>query len=357
MSEATDDVIYVRTLERPLSHQEEQPSQPERSRNICPTLERRLADYQSHVDQAKITLPVVADEATSNGSNRKERVSPKVGELYLTHHEPSQCWLVVLRLPLRDLPSVGIAGTLKSLGLFQNAPSYVVLDVDSDQHQWKDGYGDSETSSHLRKVPVAYLTSLNSPERIAAEWIAEEDLHTVGADWNTKFDRRSVGHETYNCSNSSRSAQLRQTSLDREPVTNKPAPSACRANRTNLQFQAPGYEITTLRHRGQPTSGDTMVTNAQRRLQSQKTLGILQELRTWRLPGLMEVFWPKKLPSSIVRLIAKESPVDRISTLPEDLWKPVESGQYRYRCPLCPDISQFLNLEPFTEHLIEHSEH
>ncbi|EXL39980.1 hypothetical protein FOCG_17430 [Fusarium oxysporum f. sp. radicis-lycopersici 26381] len=187
MSEATEDVIYVRTLERPLSHQEEQPSQRERSRNICPTLERRLADYQSHVDQAKITLPVVADEATANGSNRKERVSPKVGELYLTHHEPSQCWLVVLRLPLRDLPSVGITGTLKSLGLFKNAPSYVVLDVDSDQHQWKDGYGDGETSSHLRKVPVAYLTSLNSPERIAAEWIAEEDLHTVGADWNTKF--------------------------------------------------------------------------------------------------------------------------------------------------------------------------
>ncbi|KAF5986485.1 hypothetical protein FCOIX_1544 [Fusarium coicis] len=327
MSDATKDVIHVRIPKRPLSPQEEQLSQEERSRkkecnelrrdaernSIPPTLEQRLADYQSRVDRAKIALPVVAHEATSNGRNIKERVSSKVGELYITHREPSQGWLVVLRLPLRDLPSIGMTGTLKSLGLFRNAPSYVVLDVDSDQHQWKDGYGDGETSAHLRKVPVAYLTSVNSSERIAAEWITEEDLHALNAHWNTDFDRRDT--------------------------------------------DAPSYKTTTLRQGGQPTFGDTMVVNAQRRLRSQKAPEVLQEPQAWSLPGLMKVFWPEELPRSIVQLIAKESPADRISTLPEDLLKPVEPGQYQYRCPLCPDIRHFLTLEPFTKHLIEHSEH
>ncbi|RBA12835.1 hypothetical protein FPRO05_14057 [Fusarium proliferatum] len=365
MSDAIKDVIHVRIPKRPSSPQEEQLSQKERSRkkecnelrrdaernSIPPTLEQRLADYQSRVDRAKIALPVAAHEATSNGRNIKERVSSKVGELYITHGEPPQGWLVVLRLPLRDLPSVGMTGTLKGLGLFRNAPSYVVLDVDSDQHQWKDGYGDGETSAHLRKVPVAYLTSVNSPERIAAEWITEEDLHALGADWNTNFDRQNVD----NCSNSRRSAQLRQSS--QEPVTRKPAPCARQASRTNLQSQAPGYKTTTLPHGGQPTSGDTMVANAQRRLRSQKAPEVLQKPQAWSLPGLMKVFWPEELPPSIVQLIAKESPADRISTLPEDLWKPVEPGQYQYCCPLCPNIRYFLTLEPFTKHLIEHSEH
>ncbi|WJG34867.1 uncharacterized protein FOBCDRAFT_101907, partial [Fusarium oxysporum Fo47] len=104
---------------------------------------------------------------------------PKPGEVYCAYHEQSQRHLAAVILPLTDPGSIGILGTMETLGLSKNVPNCVVFNVNSRRLEWRDGYGDGEPSSHARKYPVIYFTGRRFPENEAAGWVSAGDLRVL----------------------------------------------------------------------------------------------------------------------------------------------------------------------------------
>ncbi|GKU08197.1 unnamed protein product [Fusarium langsethiae] len=255
MSVSTDATIHVNNRKRSLSFEEEVPYERKRRCNqdqteIWPKVNQRWAMIQSCVDQLKFELPTTADRQTKNKNRMEAVISLKAGELYLAYHKRSQRWLAVLLLPLTDLHSVGISGTIESLGLSKDVPSCVAFNVNSSEFEWRDGYGDGEAFSHQRKFPVAYIMDLESPDRIATEWIGVEDLYVLD---KSSIQGSIVPHgvsseddDIHNTCSSSGPVNLPIPGLSATSVRNmatasKPSRSTTQTIRTTLGSQSPGY--------------------------------------------------------------------------------------------------------------------
>ncbi|CZR37674.1 uncharacterized protein FPRO_07135 [Fusarium proliferatum ET1] len=123
------------------------------------------------------TAPELCCSTLTTGSI--DTLRPKPGEVYCAYHEQSQRRLAAVILPLTDPGSIGILGTMEALGFSKNVPNCVVFNVNSGRLEWRDGYGDGEPSSHLRKYPVIYFTGRRFPENEAAGWVSAEDLRVL----------------------------------------------------------------------------------------------------------------------------------------------------------------------------------
>ncbi|KAF4436972.1 hypothetical protein FACUT_6009 [Fusarium acutatum] len=123
------------------------------------------------------TTPEPCCSTDTNGSI--DALRPKPGEVYCAYHEQSQRRLAAVILPLTDPGSIGILGTMETLGFSKNVPNCVVFNVNSGRLEWRDGYGDGEPSSHARKYPVIYFTGRRFPENEAAGWVSAEDLRVL----------------------------------------------------------------------------------------------------------------------------------------------------------------------------------
>ncbi|KAF5966015.1 hypothetical protein FCOIX_12690 [Fusarium coicis] len=116
---------------------------------------------------------------STNTTGSIEALRPKPGEVYYAYHEQSQRRLAAVVLPLTDPGSIGILGTMETLGFSKNVPNCVVYNVNSGRLEWRDGYGDGEPSSHARKYPVIYFTGRKFPENEAAGWVLAEELRVL----------------------------------------------------------------------------------------------------------------------------------------------------------------------------------
>ncbi|KAF5553757.1 hypothetical protein FPHYL_8643 [Fusarium phyllophilum] len=123
------------------------------------------------------TTPELCYSTTTAGSI--DTLRPKPGEVYCAYHEQSQRRLAAVILPLTDPSSIGILGTMETLGFSKNVPNCVVFNVNSGRLEWRDGYKDGESSSHARKYPVIYFTGRRFPENEAAGWVSAGDLRVL----------------------------------------------------------------------------------------------------------------------------------------------------------------------------------
>ncbi|KPA39433.1 hypothetical protein FLAG1_07709 [Fusarium langsethiae] len=354
MSVSTDATIHVNIRKRSLSFEEEVPYERKRRCNqdqteIWPKVNQRWARIQSCVDQLKFELPTTADRQTKNKNRMEAVISLKAGELCLAYHKRSQRWLAVLLLPLTDLHSVGISGTIESLGLSKDVPSCVTFNVNSSEFEWRDGYGDGEAFSHQRKFPVAYIMDLESPDRIATEWIGVEDLYVLD---KSSIQGSIVPHgvaseddDIHNTCSSSGPVNLPIPGLSATSVRNmvtasKPSRSTTQTIRTTLGSQSPGYRsyvthyfpnrtLAIPSHR--PETRNVQINEARmpHNLDLPETYvfpkwtDLLQKPRESKLPGLIHVFsqWPGGLPERIMGLLPRKSASNGILPLPKDFKK------------------------------------
>jgi hypothetical protein len=153
-----------------------------RTRSPSPHAERKRHCEQIEPSEpsdtvACSTTPEMCYSTNTNGSI--DALRPKPGEVYCAYHEQSQRHLAAVILPLTDPGSIGILGTMETLGLSKNVPNCVVFNVNSRRLEWRDGYGDGEPSSHARKYPVIYFTGRRFPENEAAGWVSAGDLRVL----------------------------------------------------------------------------------------------------------------------------------------------------------------------------------
>ncbi|KAF4333070.1 hypothetical protein FBEOM_13126 [Fusarium beomiforme] len=125
------------------------------------------------------TLQVEAGPLQLETSAIQPKIQPKAGDVYCIYHEESQRRLAAVILPLANPCTIGISGTMETLGLSMNVPNCVVFNVNSGQLEWRDGYRDGEASSHARKYPVIYVTGRNFPETGAVGWVSTKDLQVL----------------------------------------------------------------------------------------------------------------------------------------------------------------------------------
>ncbi|OBS20245.1 hypothetical protein FPOA_06632 [Fusarium poae] len=383
MSVSTDATIHVNIRKRSLSFEEEVTYERKRRCNqdqteIWPKMNQRWARIQSCVDQLKFELPTTADRQTKNKNRVEAVISLKAGELCLAYHKRSQRWLAVLLLPLTDLHSVGISGTIESLGLSKDVPSCVTFNVNSSEFEWRDGYGDGEAFSHQRKFPVACIMDLESPDRIATEWIGVEDLHVLdkssiqgsivpyGVDVRAFRERRtscyaseearlgncssilnkqSEDDDIHNTCSSSGPVNLPIPGLSATGVCNmvtasKPSRSTTQTIRTTLGSQSPGYRSYVTHHFPNrtlaipshcPETRNAQVNQARmphnldlpENYVFPKWTDLIQKPGESKLPGLIRVFsqWPGGLPERIMGLLPRKSASNGILPLPEDFKK------------------------------------
>ncbi|KAF5710687.1 hypothetical protein FMUND_9395 [Fusarium mundagurra] len=107
------------------------------------------------------TTPELCCSTNSNGSI--DALRPKPGEVYCAYHEQSQRHLAAAILPLTDLGSIGILGTMETLGFSKSVPNCVAFNVNAGRLEWRDGYGDGEPF----------------PENEAAGWVSAGDLRML----------------------------------------------------------------------------------------------------------------------------------------------------------------------------------
>ncbi|KAF4497720.1 hypothetical protein FAGAP_6116 [Fusarium agapanthi] len=122
-------------------------------------------------------VPELCCSTTTTGS--VDTLRPKPGEVYCAYHKQSQRSLAAVILPLTDPGSIGILGTMETLGFSRNVPNCVAFNMNSGRLEWRDGYGDGEPSSHARKYPVIYFTGRRFPENEAAGWVSAGDLRVL----------------------------------------------------------------------------------------------------------------------------------------------------------------------------------
>ncbi|SCO87685.1 uncharacterized protein FRV6_11812 [Fusarium oxysporum] len=156
--------------------------QRKRTRSPSPHAERKRHCEQIEPSEpsdtvACSTTPEIYYSTDTNGS--VDALRPKPGEVYCAYHEQSQRHLAAVILPLTDPGSIGILGTMETLGLSKNVPNCVVFNVNSRRLEWRDGYGDGEPSSHARKYPVIYFTGRRFPQNEAAGWVSAGDLRVL----------------------------------------------------------------------------------------------------------------------------------------------------------------------------------
>ncbi|EXA28815.1 hypothetical protein FOVG_19608 [Fusarium oxysporum f. sp. pisi HDV247] len=152
-----------------------------RTRSPSPHVQRKRHCEQIELNDSSDTVAcsTTPEMCCSTNTNGSDALRPKPGEVYCAYHEQSQRRLAAVILPLTDPGSIGILGTMETLGFSKNVPNCVVFNVNSGRLEWRAGYGDGEPSSHLRKYPVIYFTGRRFPENEAAGWVSAGDLRVL----------------------------------------------------------------------------------------------------------------------------------------------------------------------------------
>ncbi|KAM5528421.1 hypothetical protein FOXYSP1_18902 [Fusarium oxysporum f. sp. phaseoli] len=105
--------------------------------------------------------------------------NPDAGSIYLAFWEKSKDWFAVLLLPMQDLESVGISGSIESLGLAEVLPSCYC--DKQDGFSWAEGFNDGEPLVMQREFPVMYFDGQDFPAKSAVGWVSARDLRQFDA--------------------------------------------------------------------------------------------------------------------------------------------------------------------------------
>ncbi|KAF4943177.1 hypothetical protein FSARC_14997, partial [Fusarium sarcochroum] len=109
--------------------------------------------------------------------------NPEAGNIYLAFWEMSQEWFAVLVLPMKDLETVGVPGSIESLGLAEPLPPCYRYNRTNGTYSWAKRYQDGQPMVKDRMFPVMYFDGRDFPARSAVGWISAKDLR--------KFDSRA----------------------------------------------------------------------------------------------------------------------------------------------------------------------
>ncbi|SCO92555.1 uncharacterized protein FRV6_16683 [Fusarium oxysporum] len=105
--------------------------------------------------------------------------NPDAGSIYLAFWEKSKDWFAVLILPMQDLESVGISGSIESLGLAEVLPRCYC--DKQDGFSWAEGFNDGEPLVMQREFPVMYFDGQDFPAKSAVGWVSARDLRQFDA--------------------------------------------------------------------------------------------------------------------------------------------------------------------------------
>jgi hypothetical protein len=80
---------------------------------------------------------------------------------------------------MQNLPSVGISGSIESLGLAEVLPKCYCNE--QGNFSWAEGYNDGESLVTEREFPVMYFDGQNFPAKSAVGWVSARDLRHFDA--------------------------------------------------------------------------------------------------------------------------------------------------------------------------------
>ncbi|KAL5600735.1 hypothetical protein FOVSG1_006765 [Fusarium oxysporum f. sp. vasinfectum] len=119
------------------------------------------------------------DNRSTNGEDFEGITNPDAGSVYLAFWGKSKDWLAVLLLPMQNLPSVGISGSIESLGLAEVLPKCYCNE--QSNFSWAEGYNDGESLVTEREFPVMYFDGQTFPAKSAVGWVSARDLRHFDA--------------------------------------------------------------------------------------------------------------------------------------------------------------------------------
>ncbi|KAH7189928.1 hypothetical protein DER44DRAFT_121668 [Fusarium oxysporum] len=111
--------------------------------------------------------------------------NPDAGSIYLAFWEKSKDWFAVLLLPMQDLESVGISGSIESLGLAEVLPRCYC--DKQDGFSWAEGFNDGEPLVMEREFPVMYFDGQDFPAKSAVGWVSARDLRQFDVNNNNSL--------------------------------------------------------------------------------------------------------------------------------------------------------------------------
>ncbi|EXK79863.1 hypothetical protein FOQG_15588 [Fusarium oxysporum f. sp. raphani 54005] len=119
------------------------------------------------------------DKRPSTDEDFEGITNPDAGSIYLAFWEKSKDWFAVLLLPMQDLESVGISGSIESLGLAEVLPRCYC--DKQDGFSWAEGFNDGEALVMEREFPVMYFDGQDFPSKSAVGWVSARDLRQFDA--------------------------------------------------------------------------------------------------------------------------------------------------------------------------------
>ncbi|KAI3572490.1 hypothetical protein IWW34DRAFT_762557 [Fusarium oxysporum f. sp. albedinis] len=119
------------------------------------------------------------DNRSTNGEDFEGITNPDAGSVYLAFWGKSKDWLAVLLLPMQNLPSVGISGSIESLGLAEVLPKCYCNEQGT--FSWAEGYNDGESLVTEREFPVMFFDGQDFLTKSAVGWVSARDLRHFDA--------------------------------------------------------------------------------------------------------------------------------------------------------------------------------
>uniref|UniRef100_A0A0D2YFS1 Uncharacterized protein n=1 Tax=Fusarium oxysporum (strain Fo5176) TaxID=660025 RepID=A0A0D2YFS1_FUSOF len=119
------------------------------------------------------------DKRSTTDEDFEGITNPDAGSIYLAFWEKSKDWFAVLLLPMQDLESVGISGSIESLGLAEVLPRCYCNKQDG--FSWAEGFNDGEPLVMEREFPVMYFDGQDFPAKSAVGWVSARDLRQFDA--------------------------------------------------------------------------------------------------------------------------------------------------------------------------------
>ncbi|EGU88227.1 hypothetical protein FOXB_01255 [Fusarium oxysporum f. sp. conglutinans Fo5176] len=119
------------------------------------------------------------DKRSTTDEDFEGITNPDAGSIYLAFWEKSKDWFAVLLLPMQDLESVGIPGSIESLGLAEVLPRCYC--GKQDGFSWAEGFNDGEPLLMEREFPVMYFDGQDFPAQSAVGWVSARDLRQFDA--------------------------------------------------------------------------------------------------------------------------------------------------------------------------------
>ncbi|EXA30297.1 hypothetical protein FOVG_18294 [Fusarium oxysporum f. sp. pisi HDV247] len=119
------------------------------------------------------------DKRSTTDEDFEGITNPDAGSIYLAFWEKSKDWFAVLLLPMQDLESVGISGSIESLGLAEVLPRCYC--DKQDGFSWAEGFNDGEPLVMEREFPVMYFDGQDFPAKSAVGWVSARNLRQFDA--------------------------------------------------------------------------------------------------------------------------------------------------------------------------------